>query len=119
MKTPDVYYREAAEKLNLPLGLVKAANKFYWKEGIKANLSNVVYNSIFIKNLATIVISRYKLNRYILEIIAKIRRVERSIKYTEKMREVILAGYKNNLRKLLKKRNQIINEQYFLNGKTY
>lgn len=108
MKNQENYYREVSEELNLPLGLVKAVNNFYWKEGIKNNLSNVNYSSIFIKNLGTIVVSKYKLYKEILTLIRKIRNIEYSQKYTPLKKSYIIEGYKTNLRRLLKMRNELI-----------
>lgn len=110
MKLPDTYYREAADKLNLPISLIKSVNNFYWKNGIKKNLSNVSYNSLFIKNFGTIVISKYKLNKEILTIILKIRNIRKSEKFRQETKDMMIEGYKNNLRKLWKKRNDIIKE---------
>lgn len=111
MKTPDNYYKEASDELNLPIGLVKAVNKFFWKEGVKSNLSNVKYTSIFIKNFGTITVSKYKLYAEIHTLIKKIRRVHYSDKYTELRRGYIMDSYKINLRKLLKIRNEIIKQE--------
>lgn len=119
MRTPESFYKETAEIHNVPIGLVRAVNKFFWKEGIKKNLSNVNYNSIFIKNFGTIVISKYKLNKYILELIEKIRRVQRSDKYREETKQFIIDRYKKNIRILLKRRNDIIKTGYYKNGYNY
>lgn len=107
MKTPESCYRQAAEELGLPIELIKRVNTFYWKEGIKKNLTEINYSSLFIKNLGTIVVSKYKLYVQISILIKKIRGVRISKKYTEDKRTVIIEGYKNNLRKLLKMRNKL------------
>jgi hypothetical protein len=119
MRAPDSYYKEVADELNLPLALVKRVNNYYWREGIKNNMSNVNFSSIFIKNLGTIVISKYKLHKEILHVIKKIRRIQESEKYTEAKKEFVIERYKINLRRLLKKRNDIIKENYFENGYNY
>lgn len=119
MKLPETIYKQAADELQLPLGLVKRVNNFFWREGVKKALSNVDHTSVFIKNIGTIIISKIKLNKEILLVIEKIRRIENSSKFTGMKKVYIIEGYKNNLRKLLKMRNKIIKENYFPNGKTY
>ncbi|GEM_PF-2928650 len=107
MKTPDNYYKQAAEELNLPVNLVKKVNAFYWKEGIKKQLANVVYDAIYIKNFGTICVSPKKLYFEIKDEIAKIRNIYYSPKFTEKKKNLILDYKYENLRKLLKKRNDL------------
>lgn len=118
MKIPDSIYKQAADELNLPVALVKRINNYYWKD-VKARLSGVEHSSIFLKNIGTIVISKYKLNKMILSLIERIRRVEYSNKYTEKRKGLIIDAYKVNLRKLLKMRNEIIKNDYFKHGYNY
>lgn len=119
MITPEVFYNQVAVEYNLSPELVKKVNNFFWKEGVKYSLSNVKHTSVFIKNIGTIVISKYKLNKELSLLIKKMRNIKNSNKYTEKRKNSILEGYKINFRKLWTKRNEIIKENYFEHGYNY
>jgi hypothetical protein len=107
MKKPDFFDKACAEKLSIDLAVVKKVNRYYWKKGIKSNLASAKYRAIFIKNFGTITVSRYKLNEEIKELIAKIRNTRKSTKLKPESIEKALIFYYQNLRELLKRRNEI------------
>lgn len=112
MRKPDFFNKHTTEKLGLDATLVKKVNSFFWRVGVKQNLSNASYASLFLKNLGTIVISKYKLYREIEDLISKLRGLEESTYYTEKRKGLIRENARTQLRQLLAKRNEIATELY-------
>lgn len=112
MKKPDFFYKACAEKEELDFNLVKKVNTYFWRKGVRANLASAKYRAIFIKNIGTITISRYKLNEEIKELIAKIRNTRKSQKLKPQTIEKALIFYYQNLKELLKRRNEIAWEVY-------
>ena len=114
MRKPEHYYREVAEEEGESFAVVKEINNFFWKEGVKHELKNLNHTSIFIKNIGTITVSKYKLYREIRLFIRKIRMLRISEKFTEEKKLIIEEKFKNKLRKLLNKRNDIIKEGLYV-----
>ena len=112
MKKPDFFNKACSEKLNIDLAVVKKVNSYFWKKGVKSNLSNAKYRAIFIKNLGTITVSYYKLNREILEIIAKIKAIRVHKTKKELTKKLAIGNLTRNLTELLKRRNEIAWELY-------
>ena len=112
MKKPDFFNKACSEKLDLDLNIVKKVNSYFWKKGVKSNLSNAKYRAIFIKNLGTITVSYYKLNREILEIIAKIKALRVHKRKKELTKKLAIGNLTRNLTELLKRRNEIAWELY-------
>lgn len=104
MRTIDHLNPIVAEEKNLPLELVEAVNKWYWNEGITKNLSQANHRSLFLPNLGTISISRYKIREQISELIQKIRRHEAD---PQPYREHYINVVRNNLVQLCKRRDEI------------
>lgn len=110
MRSLESYYAQAATELDIPLSTVKKVNNYFWRVGVKESIKNVNNTSIFIKNLGTFSVSKYKLYREIKRVIRFIRGIRISPKYTEQKRQDILKSYYYNLNKLLEKRNQLAKE---------
>lgn len=105
MKTPDHFNKATAEKLGIDLKIVKEVNTYFWRYGVKKNLSEANYNAIFIKNFGTITTSRHKLRKEILETISKIRHIDNYPR--PELREEIKARLYIKLKKLCERRNEI------------
>ena len=110
MKKPEHYYKEVSEELGESTAIIKEIYNFYWKEGIKDPLKKLEHSSIFIKNIGTITVSKYKLYREIRFFIRKLRMLKFSQKFTPEKKLVIEEKYKGRLRALLKRRNELIKE---------
>lgn len=112
MKSPESFYSECAEKLGIDLKVVKKVNSFFWKVGVKRNLSRATYRAIFLKNIGTITISRYKLRVEIVDMLDKIRRTKINVYFTEATKALIDQNLRANLKVLLERRNEIALENY-------
>lgn len=112
MRKKEYFDKTTAEKLGIDLKIVKEVNTWYWRYGIKRNLSQANYNAIYIKNFATIVVSRRKINKEITKKINYIRRVKKSTWLTEKRRGFVLDLLYSNLKQLLDRRNDIAKDYY-------
>jgi hypothetical protein len=98
---------QTAKHLNLPLDVVTKANDFFWRQGVRKNLSEANYRSVFVRHLGTITISRYSLREEITILIRKIRAL-RNHEYAQSSHRI--AAEKVNmetLKKLLIKRNEL------------
>lgn len=119
MRLPDSVYKQAAEETGHSFALVKKINNFYWKYGIKENLSKANHPSLLIKNIGTIVISKYKLDKEIWSIIRKIKKTKYSKFYTPIKKMTIIIGYKVNLKRLWNIKQKLINDSSYTHGKSY
>lgn len=117
MYRPDFFNKTIAEKLgerlkkelpdHNPLSIVKQVNRYYWRKGVRKNLSEANYTAIFIKNLGTIAVSQKKLRKHIFEVIEGIRKVRNSKWITPEKKIIIEERLINNLKKLLVRRNEL------------
>ena len=112
MKKPDFFNKACAEKLGIDITVVKKVNSYFWKKGVKSNLSKAKYRAIFIKNFGTISVSYYKLNVEIIETIAKIRALRVHKRKKEITKKLAIGELTRNLTQLLKRRNEIAWELY-------
>lgn len=90
--------------MDLPEDQVRILEMAYWNdvyEGILTMKSDV----IGLKHIGLFTGSRYKINKYILKAIKKIRGIEKSKEYTEEVKQKILATKYPKLRQALKQRN--------------
>jgi hypothetical protein len=110
MKTPDYFNKATAEKLGKDLKIVKEVNAYFWKNGVKRNLSEANYNAIFIKNFGTIAVSRHKLRKEIKVIIKNIRTLDNI--YKPDVREETRIRLYTKLKRLLERRNEIANSYF-------
>lgn len=99
MKTRDHFNKATAEELGKDLKIVKEVTTYFWKR-VKKDLAEANYNAIFIKNFGTIVTSRYKLRKEILQLINMIR-------YSQDKKQEVKDELYKRLRKLLERRNEI------------
>lgn len=107
MKNIDIINRTISERTGIDEDVVKAVNKYFWKHGVKKNLSTLNDNALFIRGLGTIVVSRYNLRKMIYATIGKIRGIRNSTKFKETTREIYLEELYGRLRRLLKSRNEL------------
>jgi hypothetical protein len=105
MKTPDHFNKATAEKLGIDLKIVKEVNTYFWRYGVKRNLSEANYNAIFIKNFGTITVSRHKLRTEIRKVINDIRGLETYYKQDQK--EELKERLYIKLKRLCERRNEI------------
>lgn len=112
MKNLDYFNKLEADKLKMDLAVVKAVNRFFWKKGVKANMSGVKIRSIFIKNLGTFTVSKYKLYKEIGNTIQKIRMMKKSTKFTEEKKKMIITFLYESLSQMLRQRNIIATDFY-------
>lgn len=106
MKNSDYFNKATAEKLSIDLKLVKEITTYFWRYGVKRNLSEANYNAIFIKNFGTFFTSRYNLRKEITRTIELIRNIK-NIGLTEEKLQEKLDQYYGNLKKLVIRRNEI------------
>lgn len=111
MKELKDFSNEAAKKLNISPEIAMKINSYFWGKGVKKNLLDLNYLSIYLKNLGTLNISKYKLYNDIEKEIGYIRSIRKSPKYTEKKRELVLESKRNKLRRMLKIRNQLLKQE--------
>lgn len=112
MKNIDYFNKAIAEKKGLENDIVRKVNDFFWRKGVRKNLTDVNYRSLYIKHLGTITVSKYKLDKKIEHLIKRIRSVRVSPKFKEETKELILAKYYDSLKAMLKRRNEIALEYY-------
>lgn len=112
MKKPDFFYKAGAEKLGEDPKLVRAVCDWYWKKGVRAQLSKAAHRSVFLKSIGTIAVSRYKLYKSIAEQIKKIRLVRGSRFLTPGKKDILLTAHYQNLRALLLQRDEIAREKF-------
>lgn len=112
MKTIEQINRAIAEEKGLPFEVVRAVNDYFWRKGIRKNMTDITHRSIYIKNIGTITVSMYKLKSQISKIIKKIRAVRVSTKYKEETKQLILDKSFRELKEMLIKRNEMATEYY-------
>lgn len=112
MKNIDLVNNTIANKLNIDEKIVKAVNKFYWKQGVKKRMSTLESTSVFVKGFATFTVSRYNVRRLIKKTIIQIRSLRESTKYKETTKVIYSAELYKKLRMLLEKRNELANFYY-------
>lgn len=86
---------------------LEAIHNFFWRDGVKKNLSQANHRSIYIKHLGTITVSRYKLRVFISEEIEKIRNIKKNTRFSEARKAAILADRLANLKQLCMRRDEI------------
>lgn len=109
MKSIDSAIRKTILDLNIPAGKEEQVRKVimeYW-EDIYLKVVSGRFTAVSIRHVGTLVMSRYKLNRLIINQIKKIRRVKKSKKFTDETKQVWLDNYYGKLRLALKQRNEI------------
>ena len=122
MKKPDFFNKAVSEKLgerlkqqlpnHNPFDVVKLVNRFFWREGVRKNISKAEHRSIFVKNLGTFTVKRKVLYSEIADMIWRIRRIRKAKRYKERTRNIIETQLIENLRNLLALRNEIAIERY-------
>lgn len=109
MKKPDHFNKEIAEKMGVDVTIVKAVNRFFWKE-VRRGMPH--HTSTFVKNIGTIVISRKKLNRYISDLIERIRNTRKSTRLTEHRKQFYIDLLYADIRMLLQRRDELAKTYY-------
>lgn len=112
MKNIDLVNNIISERKNLKENVVKAINKYYWKQGVKKKMSTLESSSVFIKGFATFTVSRYNVRRLIKKTIIQIRNLRKSTKYKDSTKVIYSEELYNKLRMLLAKRNELANFYY-------
>lgn len=93
MKNIDYVNKLVAQKLNIPLEIVDKVNAHYWNT-VKQTMRNLQDESIYVKELGTISVSNFKLDRYIQDIRKYIKNVRQSPRFTEARKEKLISYYK-------------------------
>ena len=106
MKGLKDFSKEAAAKLGVDESVAYEVNKFFWNN-IRRATHDLSYPSIYIKNLGTLNLSRYKLYKSIVTEIKRIRAVRANKELIEERKDQILKTRIKRLRLLLTKRNQL------------
>lgn len=92
--------------MDIPKEKVKLVVDEYWKK-VYDKLLTLEATTVYIREVGLITISRYKLRRFILRWINKIRNVKKTPKYDEVERKRILDNMTAKLSKALAQRNII------------
>lgn len=111
MKNINIVNKIVAKKLDKPLSLVNLVNHYYWKTS-KEKLTNYEVTTIFWKHIGSITISKYKVYREIERIIKRIRNIALNEVYSQEAKDSVTEQQLVKLRKLLKHRNQIAQDEY-------
>lgn len=112
MKKPDFFNKAVSEKLGIDINIVKQVNRFFWREGVRKNISKATHRSIFVKNIGTFTVKRKVLYSQIYDVIWRIRRIRCAKRYKETTKITIENQLIENLRNLLILRNEIAIERY-------
>lgn len=112
MKTIEYFNKAVAEKMGVDQHLVKKINDYFWRIGVRRNIAELNHRSLYIKDLGTITVSRYKLYQRIETVIKRIRRLRDSDRFKELTKERKMANYYQTLKAMLRLRNEIAIEYY-------
>lgn len=111
--TINIINKQVARELELSEDLVKRINAYYWLNGIKAEFQCGSNSAIRIKNLGTFMISRFKLNKKIRELIKEIRKISNlESDFKIRTRQEVINERKEYLKVLLERRNDIAKLYY-------
>lgn len=110
MRNIDYAIRKTAIDLNIENKSeeVKTVIMRYWKEVRDKTVYNKMEldkTTLFLRGIGIFTISHYKLNKFILKLISKIRGMNRSVKYTEEVKQSHTLKLMNRLKKALVHRN--------------
>lgn len=108
IETINIVNKEVSKTLHKSEDLIKAVNKFFWKQGVKKSIQSGHHTSIRIKNLGTLVTSRNKVNLKIIRTIQHIRMLnDPATEFKQKTKEERLKEKYDHLIILLQRRNDI------------
>lgn len=106
MKNIDYINSVIAKKYSLNPDIIKKINSNYWNT-VKAEMRSVENQSVFLKEIGTIEVSQFKINRHIAQIRTYIKNMRGSKKFTDAKKEIIINKYKERYSKCLKMRKQV------------
>ena len=108
MKTPEYFYRKAAEELGMDEGLVEEINKFFWKT-IKKEIRSASSIAIYVKHLGTFYTTLDNVNQAIISLIKTIK--GHRIGNISKKDVIAIEFSKDRLKGLLKLRQKLIKQK--------
>lgn len=115
MKNLDYVIKKTASDLGLPENKVRIVLKEYWKAGLQ-NVIKFNGRTTSFRYIGNFTVSKYKLDRYIIKLIRKIRNTKKTKKLSEENRAAALEVYYRDLRMALEQRNEIaISYKKFMN----
>ena len=106
MKNIDNIILKTSKDLDIPKEKVKLVVDGYWNE-VYDKLLSLEATTVYIRNVGLITISRYKLRKFILRFIDKIRKMKKSEKYNDSEKHAMVETTKRKLRKALVQRDII------------
>lgn len=106
MKNIDNIILKTSKDLDIPKEKVKLVVDEYWNE-VYSKLLSLEATTVYIRNVGLITISRYKLRKFISRYISKIRSYDKTTKFSDSEKQVIVEKTKNKLRKALIQRDII------------
>lgn len=106
MKNIDNIILKTSKDLDIPKEKVKLVVDEYWNE-ICNKVITLEATTVYIRNVGLITISRYKLRKFILKQIDKIRGLKKVDKFTEEEKPILRERAKKKLEKALIQRNII------------
>jgi|HubBroStandDraft_2_1064218.scaffolds.fasta_scaffold169274_3 hypothetical protein len=104
MKSLDYVIKKTAKELNLPEDQTRKLLTAYWKE-IERQLVEIKSTTISIKKLGVITVSKIKIRNFIIDTIRRIRRMEKSTKYSDDKKRSYIDRHKKKLKNALIQRN--------------
>lgn len=108
MKTPEYFYRKAAEELGMDEGLVTKINKFFW-DTIKKEIRSASSIAVYVKHLGTFYTDLDNVNQAIRSLIKDIKRLHKG--NVSKKDIVAIDFSKDRLGKLWKLRQKLIKQK--------
>lgn len=106
MKNIDNIVLKTSKDLDIPKEKVKLVVDGYWNE-VYDKLLSLEATTVYIRHVGLITISRYKLRKFILRFIDKIRNMKKSEKYNDSEKQEMIEKTKKKLSKALIQRDII------------
>lgn len=122
MKTPEYFYKQAAEELNMDLELVTKVNKFFWKEGVKEEIRKAESVAVYVGEIGTLYVNWGRLRKTIIRQIKRLKKWKKNPEKYQKYLEPAIKEFRTLWvlkNKMGKKRNKISNERAARIHKTY